>query len=40
MGFASFETFSPFYQVTQLLESREVRLGLKRGERVEFRERE
>ena len=34
MDFASFETFSPFYQVTQLLESREVRLGLKRGERV------
>ena len=34
MDFASFETFSPLYQVTQLLESREVRLGLKRGDRV------
>ena len=34
MDFASFETFSPFYQVTQLLERREVKLELKRGDRV------
>ena len=31
---ASFETFSLLYQVTQLLESREIRLELKRGDRV------
>ena len=29
---ASFETFSLLYQVTQLLESREIRLELKRGD--------
>ena len=34
IDFASFETFSPLYQVTQLLESTEVRLELKRGDRV------
>ena len=34
--FASTETFPPLYQVTQLLESREVRLELTRGDRVRF----
>ena len=34
--FASIETFPPLYQVTQLLESREVRLELTRGDRVRF----
>ena len=34
IDFASFKTFSPFYQVTQLLERREVKLELKRGDRV------
>ena len=36
IDFASFTTFSPLYQVTQLLERREVRLELKRGDRVRF----
>ena len=34
IDFASFETFSPFYQVIQLLKRKEVRLKLKRGGRV------
>ena len=34
IDFASFETFLPLYQVTQLLEGRVVRLELKRGNRV------
>ena len=34
IDFASFKTFSPLYQVTQSLESREVKLELKRGDHV------
>ena len=36
IDFRSFKTFSPLYQVTQLLERRDVRLELKRGDRVRF----
>ena len=41
LDFVSFETFAPLYQVTQLLESRKLRLEMKRRNRVRFqRERE
>ena len=33
IDFASLETFSPLYEATQLLESRKVKLELKRGNR-------
>ena len=36
IDFASISTFSPLYQVTQLLDRREVRLELKRGDLVRF----
>ena len=39
IDFESFTTFPHLYKVTQLLERREVRLELKRGDRVRFRER-
>ena len=34
IDFASFETLPPLYQVTQLLENKEIRLELKRVDRV------
>ena len=34
LDFVSFETFAPLYQVTQLLESRKLRLEMKRRNRV------